>query len=145
MGHPFGLRLARVRSPHGVCLPSSSCPLGRRGDNGSHEPCPCLMVSFTRLRRRSRGRFRSSCGRSPSLPPPSSPASSLPLHKETMSSVCLTSPTQGENLIHIHIHTRGMDAMFSPLDFPEPLEEPRRREGRFSFFPPPRSFVSGPP
>ena len=51
-----------------------------------------------------------------------------------MSSVCLTSPTQGENLIHIHAHTRGMDAMFSPLDFPEPLEEPRRREGRFSFF-----------
>lgn len=64
----------------GCASPSSSCPLGQRGDNGSYETCPCLMVSFTRslpsrthpLRRRSRGRFRSSCERSPSLPPPSS-------------------------------------------------------------------------
>lgn len=35
---------------------------------------------------------------------------------------------------HIHTRTRGMDAMFSPPGFPEPLGEPLEGEGGFSFF-----------
>ena len=99
------------------CAFTSPCPLGRGGDNGSHETCPCLMVSFTRLGRRSRRRFRSSCGRSPSLPPPSSTLSSLPLHKETVSSACLTSLTsRGEPHPHPRPHKRhGCHALPSGL------------------------------
>ena len=116
------------------CAFTSPCPLGRGGDNGSHETCPCLMVSFTRLRRCSRREVSVKLWAIAKLTPSKFHTYLLPTRQGDYGVPMSHQPHPRGEPHHIHTRTRGMDAMFSPLDFPEPLEEPRRREGRFSFF-----------
>lgn len=49
-----------------------------------------------------------------------------------MSSHVSPASSEGRTSSTSMLTTGGMDAMFSPLDFPEPLEEPHRREGTSS-------------
>lgn len=122
VGHPHLLMPAQAMFPPWVVPPLQLTP-ARDGEmvmipmslahvSWSRSPAPLKNSS---VRRRSLRRFRSSCGRSPSLLPPSSTLNSLPLHKETMSSACLTSPTRGEKPHPHPCSHRGHGCPCSPL------------------------------
>lgn len=116
VGFPLPLKLARVRPLR--LMPAQAEEMIMIAMSLAHvswSRSPARSPRTYPLEEAFTWRFRSSCGRSPSLPPPSSTLTSLPLHKETVKSPCLTSPTQGENPIHIHAHTGGHGCHVLPL------------------------------